>query len=168
MKLPSLTLSTDVIVHRENIAFPSRCVVCDLESHAETVGLRGNPVGFYGVLPWLFRRTKKLHVPAHAHCGSKLWWAILLRNLSLIVGVLIALIFAVSIGLAKWQAIGFAVALILLPIIWQVVRPLPFKFTHHGERFNLMFASKALAREVAALNDGHIDDDVKGDERGLT
>lgn len=166
MKLRPLALSTDVIVHRKSIEFPRRCVVCDLESHAETIGLRGNPVGFYGVLPWLFQRTRKLYVPAHGYCGSKLWRAILFRNLSLIVGVLIALVFAVYIGLAKWHAIGFAVTLIFLPIIWQVLRPLPFEFIHHGDRFNLMFASRALAREVAALNDGHIDDDVSGDQGG--
>jgi hypothetical protein len=166
MKLPSLTLSTDVIVHRETIEFPSRCVVCDLECHGETVGLRGNPVGFFGVPPWLFRRTRKLDIPAHAHCGSRLWWAIMLRNLSLVIGVLVALAFAVSIGFTKWPAIGFAIGVILLPILWQVLRPLPFEFTHHGDHFNLMFASKELAREVAALNDGRIDDDANGDENG--
>lgn len=154
-----MPLSIDVIVHRESVVFPQRCVICDLEAIGEVVELRGNPVGLFGVIPWLLRRTRKLAVPAHAHCGSRLARAILARNLSLIIGVTAVVILAIPLGLSKWQAIGLAATLIVLPILWQVMRPLPFEFTHHGDCFKLMFSNRSYARDVAELNDGQIDDD---------
>lgn len=67
LKMP---LSTDVIVRREIVTFPPKCVVCSKPVDSEEIRLRGNPVGFYGVIPWLFGATKKLKVPAHLKCGS--------------------------------------------------------------------------------------------------
>ena len=85
------------------------------------------------------------------------------RNLSLIVGVVVVLIIAVSFGLTKWQAIGLAVAAIAGPIIWQVVRPLAFEFTHDSDRFKLMFLDPDYAREVAELNDGELEGNEEQD-----
>jgi hypothetical protein len=68
-------------------------------------------------------------------------------------------ILAIWLDLAKWQAVGVAVAAIALPIIWQVIRPLPFEFTNHGDYYKLAFSDGGYARAVAALNNGEIDDD---------
>ncbi len=154
-----MPLSTDVIVRKESVTFPHKCVVCYKPVDGEEVKLRGNPVGFYGVIPWLFAATRKLEVPAHQKCGSALSRAMMIRNLSLIVGVLVVLVFAVSLGLTKLQAIGLAIAAIAAPIIWQVLRPLPFEFTHHSDHFKLMFLDPVYAREIADSNDGELDDD---------
>ncbi len=158
-----MPLSTDVIVRRKEVTFPHKCVVCGTTVENGSTRIRGNPVGFYGVIPWIFGATKKLDVPAHQPCGSKLSRSLIIRNLSLIVGVILVLILAVSLGLSKWQAIGLAIAAIAIPIIWQVIRPLPFEFTHQSGEFKLMFIDPAYAREIATLNDGELEDD---DENG--
>ncbi len=91
----------------------------------------------------------------------------MIRNLALIVGVTVVLVFAISLGLTKWQAIGLVTAAIATPIVWQVIRPLPFEFTHHAGEFKLMFLDPSLAREVAILNHGELeDDDENGRETG--
>ncbi|HUE72340.1 MAG TPA: hypothetical protein VMP01_15760 [Pirellulaceae bacterium] len=158
-----MPLCTDVIVRKDEVTFPKTCVVCGRTVEDENARLRGNPVGFYGVIPWIFGATKKLNVPAHQQCGSKLSRALLIRNLALIVGVTAVLIVAVSLGLTKWQALGLAIAAIAIPIVWQVIRPLPFEFTHHSGQFKLMFLDPAYAREIATLNDGELKD---GNENG--
>jgi hypothetical protein len=65
----------------------------------------------------------------------------------------------VSLGLTKWQVIGLTVAAIAVPIIYQVIRPLAFEFTHQSGRFKLMFLDPGYARETAGLNDGELEDD---------
>jgi hypothetical protein len=158
-----MPLSTEVIVRKDNISFPRRCVVCGGDIDDQHACLRGSPVGFYGVIPWIFGATKKLEVPAHQQCGSRLGRALMARNLALIVGVTAVLVLAISLGLTKWQAIGLAIAAIAIPVVWQVIRPLPFEFTHHSGQFKLMFLDPSLAREVATLNDGEMED---GDDTG--
>ena len=153
-----MPLSTDVIVRKEVVVFPRKCVVCRQPVDGEVVGLRGNPVGFHGVVPWLLGRTRRLEVPAHRDCGAKLARAMALRNLSLIIGVVVVLACAVSLGLTKWQVIGLAVAAIAVPIVYQVIRPLAFEFTHQSGRFKLMFLDPGYARETAGLNDGELED----------
>ena len=154
-----MPLSTDVIVREKAVSFPRRCVVCCKPVDAEDIILRGNPVGFYGVIPWLFGATKKLEVPAHQKCGSELSRAMMIRNLSLIVGVLLVVIVAASLGLTKWQAIGLAMAATAAPIIIYVVRPLAFEFTYQSSHFKLMFLDPDYAREIADLNNGELEDD---------
>ena len=82
----------------------------------------------------------------------------MVRNLALIVGVTVVLLLAIYLGLTKWQAIGLAIAAIAIPIVWQVIRPLPFEFTYDSGQFKLMFLDPSLAREVATLNDGEMED----------
>ncbi len=156
MKGSRWKLSSDVVVRRESVEFPPRCVVCGGEADGETIGLRGNPTGLFGVIPWLLVRTKRLEVPAHRRCGTRLRRAILLRNLALIIGVTAAVILAMCLGLGKWQSIGLVIAGLSIPTAWQVVRPLPFEFTHHRDHFKLMFADRDYAREAAAMNDGQL------------
>jgi hypothetical protein len=92
----------------------------------------------------------------------------MVRNLVLIVGVIVGLILAISLGLTKWQAIGLTIAAIAIPIVWQVIRPLPFEFTHRFGRFKLMFLDPSLAREVAILNEGEMaDGDNTGSEQDV-
>ena len=55
-----MPLSTDVIVRQEAVTFPQKCVVCGEAVDDEKVQLRANPSGFYGVIPWLLGRGKKL------------------------------------------------------------------------------------------------------------
>lgn len=90
----------------------------------------------------------------------------MVRNLALIVGVTVVLVFAISLGLTKWQAIGLTIAAIAIPVVWQVIRPLPFEFTHHFGRFKLMFLDPSLAREVAILNDDEMEvsDDTESEQ----
>ena len=154
-----MPLSTDVIVRKETVIFPRKCVVCGKPVEDEVVKLRGNPVGFYGVISWLFGRSGKLEVPAHTGCGSKLSRSMAIRNLSLILGVAIVAILALSLGLTKWQAVGVISVVIAAPIVWQVIRPLAFEFTHHSDHFKLMFLDPAAAREIAELNEGELEDD---------
>jgi hypothetical protein len=164
-----MPLSTEVIIGKDDISFPQRCVVCGGAVDSQHVSLRGSPVGFHGVIPWIFGATKRLDVPAHKQCGSRLRRALMVRNLSLIAGVTVVLFLAISLGLTKWQAIGLAIAALVIPVVWQVIRPLPFEFTHHSGRFKLMFLDPSLAREVATLNDGEIEDgDDAGAEQDVT
>lgn len=155
-----MPLSTDVIVRKEDVAFPPRCISCDRTiGDGEEVTLRGNPVGLHGVIPWLFDATRKLRVPAHRKCGVRLSRAILMRNLFLVIGITVVAILAVKLGLSKWQAFGTIAAAIVIPVLWQVLRPLAFEFTHHSDYFKLTFRDLYYARDVAALNDGELEDD---------
>lgn len=101
-----MQLSTDVIVRKDEVTFPKGCVVCGKTVDGEHARLRGNPVGFYGFFSWIFGATKKLNVPAHLRCGSKLSRALLIRNLLGIILATAVLIVALALGLTKWQAIG--------------------------------------------------------------
>lgn len=158
-----MSLSTDVIVRKDGLTFPTKCVGCGKDAGGQTTVFRGSPVGFYGVIPYLFGATRKLEVPAHRVCGSKITRSLLIRNLSLVIGVTIVALLAIFIGLTQWQMIGLCLATILGPISWQVLRPLPFEFTYSSGAFKLMFLDPALAREVAELNEGELEDD---DEEG--
>jgi hypothetical protein len=156
-----MPLSTEVIVRKDEVTFPKKCVVCGGAVNDENTRLRGNPVGFHGVIPWIFGATKRLDVPAHPECGSRLSRSLWIRNSALVVGVTVVLGVAVFLGLTKWQAVGLALAAIGVPIFWQVIRPPPFEFTHRSGQFKLMFLDPAYAREVAILNDGELEDDAE-------
>jgi hypothetical protein len=120
-----MPLSTEVIVRKDDISFPQRCLVCGGNAENQHARLRGSPVGFHGVIPWIFGATKKLEVPAHQECESKLRRALMIRNLAVIVSVTAVLVLAISLGLTKWQAIGLAIAAIAIPIVWQVIMANP-------------------------------------------
>lgn len=154
-----MPLSTDVIVRKDEVTFPKTCVVCCKSVEGEHVRLRGNPVGFYGIFSWIFAATKKLYVPAHLNCGSRLSKALLIRNLSGIILATAVMIVALALGLAKWQAIVLVITVMAIPIFWQTMRPLPFEFTFRSGEFKLMFLDPAYAREFAILNDGEMEDE---------
>ena len=154
-----MPLSTDVIVRKDELSFPAKCVGCGKDAGGQKTVFRGSPVGFYGVIPYLFGATRKLEVPAHRQCGSRITTSLLIRNLSLVVGVTIIAFLAIFMGLTKWQMIGLCLAAILGPISWQVLRPLPFEFTYSSRAFKLMFLDPSLAREMAELNDGELEED---------
>ena len=153
-----LELSTEVSIPGDTVKFPSRCVVCgaDLDT-GDTVTLRGNPVGFNGVIPWLLRRTKLLAVPAHAHCGAPLARQLLRRNLMPIALITIVIIVAVIfLNVPKWPTIAICVALLIFHGLWEVCHPPAFEFTHRWSRFKLSFRDPDYARDVAAINDGAV------------
>lgn len=81
-----------------------------------------------------------------------------MRNLSVLIITTVVVIVAVSFGLSKWQAVGMAIASTAIPIFWQMFRPLPIEFTFRSGEFNLMFRDFSYASEVAALNEGELDD----------
>jgi hypothetical protein len=153
-----MPLSTELIVRKDHVAFPPRCVVCGGTVEGQHARLRGSPVGSHGVVPRIFGATRKLEVPAHRRCGSKLARGLIIRNLALIIGVTAVIVLAVALGLTKWQMVGLAVAAVVVPIVWQVIRPLPFEFTYHRGQFKLMFLEPSYAREVASLNDGELEE----------
>ena len=80
-----------------------------------------------------------------------------MRNLLLVIGTVIVAILAVKMGLSKWQAVGAIAAAIVIPVLWQILRPLAFEFTHHSDHFKLTFRDPSYARDVAALNNGELE-----------
>ncbi|MCW1886336.1 hypothetical protein OKA04_16480 [Luteolibacter flavescens] len=155
-----MTLSTDVTIEKETVAFPSKCIACGEASQPdEVVKLRANPVGFFGMTPWIFGATAKLVVPAHRGCGVRLSRAIFLRSFSSLVFITVVGVVAVLWGLSKWQALGVTLFAVLLPLLWQVLHPLAFEFTHRSGSYKLMFRDPGYAREVAEMNGGEKDDE---------
>jgi hypothetical protein len=152
-----MPFSTDVIVRNEEVVFPDKCVVCGQNAEGECVKLRGNPVGFFGFFTWIIGRTEKLNVPAHLRCGSNLSGALLIRNVSGIVLATVVMISALVLGISKWQTVGLVVAVMAVPIFWQMMRAQPFEFTFQLGEFNLMFSDSDYAKEVALMNDGELE-----------
>jgi hypothetical protein len=104
-----------------------------VEAHEKAV-IRGNPSGFYGVLPCLLRRTQQLESAVHQRCSTTLSKAIFRRNFALLMLATAAIALGIRLGTSIWQVIGLVVAVTAVPILWHTVRPLPFEFTYQRKK----------------------------------
>jgi hypothetical protein len=120
--------------------------------------MRGNPVGFYGAFVWIVGQTPCLWVRAHSNCALFLKTRVLARNLVPLVLVTLIVVVGITQGWNKWPTIGLAIAVMTLPVIWQVVRPVAFEFVRRGDVYVCMFAERSYAEEFAALNNGEIEE----------
>ena len=139
------------------IEFPKRCVVCG-DSCDSTAKVASTPVGSARAL----FRCVELDVNIHDSCTRSFFRRDIRRRRVLFV---LAGLGAVTAGYLCWGwsglafdlAIGFVVAVLLIPaVVWQRSRPLPIEFMKTGSSFQFAFADGEYAEEFADLNGSEV------------
>ena len=111
-----------------------------------------------GYFAWLFRRTRKVDVPAHELCAKKLSRAVQGRTLVLLILTTIP----IGVGIVReWDTWVIVLASFLVFVIvgrWQSARPLPVEITHLGYKMEFTFRDRGYAEQFASLNGSSVEE----------
>jgi len=138
------------------VRFPDRCVVCGAECRGSVVALPALDSTLFGYLKWVAQRSRKVVVPAHGLCGTKLSRATQGRGMVLLFVVTIPLIVGVAREWPMWSTIAASLVLFVLMARWQGARPLPLEITVSEGKLEFSFRDADYARRFAILNGGEV------------
>ncbi len=123
-----------------------------METPNNSIGMTGNPVGYFGLWKYQFGFNPKIEVPAHNICGKQLKSNVRFRNFFLMCIAAIVLAIGFYFDWERWQFLTLLLVLILPPIYWQIKNAPPFEFELDDGVFELRFSNKEYAEEFAKLN----------------